>query len=234
MALGGLLTAMTCWGCSSGGGSGGTATTDGGAGSTTGQGGAGGSAGGSGGNSAGGNSAGGSSAGGADAGPCVPPAPGALAGSYLVTLSVSVQPKTPILFIGHLSTVADKGGTALSTTLQALDAKDRKTPVGNPIKVPLIPIASDGQFVPTSMHLQIDGRANAIQPGLNIDVTATMHGRMCGVADFYCGTVDGQVTKPAPLSLAGSTYTFDHIADPAKLPDPPLLDCAKDTAGPPP
>lgn len=169
---------------------------------------------------------------------CVPPAPGDLSGSYLFALSASLKPSLPVLFKADVSTIAATGGSgaALKLTVQALAYWDRKTAVGSPLDIPAIPIKPDGQLddsnpLPT---LTVSGDANPIIPTGTIVATATLHGQICGVQNFYCGTVSGNVTSPLSVSLAGSTYTLDKITDPNNYPDPPLINCAKDPAGPPP
>jgi hypothetical protein len=175
---------------------------------------------------------------GADGGGCVVPAPGALTGTYLFTLSAKLKPTLPVVFTADLSTVAASGGSgsALKLTLQALAYWDRKTPVGSPLDIPPITIEQNGQLDTSNPlpALTVSGDANEITPGGTIVATATLNGQICGVQDFYCGTVTGNVTQPIPIPLKGSTYTFDKITDPNNYPDPPPINCAMDPADPPP
>ncbi len=174
-----------------------------------------------------------------DAGSCMPPGPGDLDGQYLFALSAALNPKLPVLFLAHLKSVAYAGsgaaGVGLDMTLQSLDAKDRKTPVGAPLVIPTLGLGADGQIASTQLpDITVDGTANPIQVGLGIVASAALHGQFCGVQDFYCGTVSGNVTKPITIKLDGSTYTFEVITDPGSLPTPPLIDCARNPADPAP
>lgn len=182
---------------------------------------------------------GGTDGGGSEVTPCDPPAAGDLDAQYLFALSASANPKLPVLFLADLKSVAYSGTAGatvgLDMTLQSLDAKDRKTVVGAPITIPTLALFPDGQIDDKQLpDIAVDGQANPIQVGLNIVASAALHGQFCGVQDFYCGEVTGDVTKPIPIPLAGSTYTFELISDPNNLPDPPLINCAKDPADPPP
>lgn len=174
---------------------------------------------------------------GTDGGGCVVPGPGTLTGTYLFTLSAKLKPTLPVLFTADVSTVAATGGSgsALKLKLQALAYWDRKTAVGSAVDIPPITIEQDGQLDTSTPlpSLTIVGTANPILPGEPITATATLHGQICGVQDFYCGTVTGNVTSPIPTPLTGSTYTFNKITDPSNYPSP-LLDCAKSAADPAP
>lgn len=173
--------------------------------------------------------------GGMEVTPCDPPAPGDLDAEYLFAISASADPPHPILFTAQLKSVAYQGGSGLDVKLQALDAKDRKTPVGAPITIPTLKLNANGTLEAKPLpDIAVSGKANPIQVGLDIVASAQLNGQFCGVSDFYCGTVSGKVTKPITLDLAGSTYAFDLVSDPTKLPDPPLIDCKRDKAGPPP
>ena len=170
--------------------------------------------------------------------PCDPPKPGDIDAQYLYTLSAklgtALQP--PVIFLADVKTTSFQGGTGLKLTLHSLSATDRKTEVGTPLDIPVIAIGSDGVLDPTPMpKMTVTGEANALQPGHDIVASdVTLIGQMCGVQDFYCGTVTGNVTQPITLDLKGSPYTFQKV-DPSSLPpDPIYVNCAKDTAPPPP
>jgi len=168
--------------------------------------------------------------------PCDPPKPGDIDAQYLFALSAKIgtlQP--PVLFLADVKTVDFQGATGLKLTLHSLDASDRKTEVGTPLDIPEIAIGSDGVLASTALpEFTITGEANSIQLGQDIVATGvTLVGQMCGVQDFYCGTVTGSVTQPVKLILDGSPYTFESVPDPSKLPlDPISVNCAKDPAPP--
>src|SRR5206468_1735229 len=57
--------------------------------------------------------------------------PGAVAGQYLLAISVTLAPGKPILALTDVTTPALGGGTGLSLDAQPLAAADRRTPVGD-------------------------------------------------------------------------------------------------------
>lgn len=159
---------------------------------------------------------------------CVVPAQEDVQGDYLFALSARLLPQKPILGIGTLTISQGANGPELSFSLQPLDAKDKKTPVGTPIAGGPFPIQADGSFVADLGSIQVTGAANPIS-GSDLLTTATFTGgpgALCKPADFICGDVSGIVSKPLTnYDLApGSKFTFQRINDPNAWPQP-AIDC---------
>ena len=179
---------------------------------------------GSGGVAAGGT--GGSAAGGTGGAACAD-VQATLSADFLLVISASIQPKSPFLF--HVT--ATTAPAQMLWTLQALDAKDRTTPVGSPITLPPIAVASDGTFDDDLPSIDIVGAANPIS-GSDIAVEIqSFTGSMCSAGNFYCGDLGGNVTKPIPLDLTGSTWTLTRIN---AAQGPVVINCAQEPADPPP
>lgn len=163
-----------------------------------------------------------------EGGACVVPAQADVSGDYLFALSARLLPTKPILGIGTLTISQGANGPELSFSLQPLDAKDKKTPVGTPIVGGPYPIQADGSFVADLGSIQVTGAANPIS-GSDLLTTATFTGgpgALCKPADFICGDVSGIVTKPLTnYDLApGSKFTFQRITDPNAWPQA-AIDC---------
>ncbi len=138
--------------------------------------------------------------GGAEPG-CMPPAPGLVHGPALLALETSTLPGTAILFFGEVETPELDGATAVKYSYKALDATDRRTQVGDPLEVGPYAIGDDGHFDAPTANSTLPGIANAISLGIDITSQITLHGTICGISDFYCGTTTGTVTAP----FAGAT-----------------------------
>jgi hypothetical protein len=164
-----------------------------------------------------------------DASSCVPPAPGELTGQFVFALSAVIAPPTPIVFLAEVSSVDDPNGSALTLELQPLSAADRTTPVGSAISVGPHPIAPDGTYQAVLPPLVVTGEANPIT-GSEIAAEVTLDARICGVSDFYCGTVSGRVTSPLVIPLAESTFAMERVS--GALPAEPLIDCNRARAAP--
>jgi hypothetical protein len=158
---------------------------------------------------------------------CVPPAPNLVHGFALLALETASRPGSPILFFGEIETPELDGGTAVKYSYMALDTKDRHTEVGEPLFVGPYPIGDDGHFDAPTEKSTLPGEANAILPGVPITSQLTLHGTICGVSDFYCGTVTGQVFAP----LAGPTtgqFGLQLVPSLDELPSRPRYGCAED------
>jgi hypothetical protein len=80
-------------------------------------------------------------------------------------------------------------------------------------------------------NLDVTGAANPITGG-DISAAVVLTGNLCGDKRSFCGTVSGNVTKPLPLDLKGSTFTFTRVDSAASLPARPAIDCAGHLADP--
>lgn len=172
---------------------------------------------------------GGEGAGAADG--CKPPAPGVIHGLALLALETSALPGAAILFFGEIETPELDGATAVKYSYKALNATDRRTPVGEPLEVGPFPLADDGHFDAETSESTLPGNANAILPGVEITSVLTLHGTICGVSDFYCGTVTGDVSAP----IAGpTTGQFGLLLVPSidDIPARPRFGCSEKALAP--
>jgi hypothetical protein len=168
--------------------------------------------------------------GGTDGG-CRPPAPGVVHGPALLALHTSTTSSAAILFFGELETPVLGGATAVKYSYKALDASDRRSLVGDPLVVGPYAIADDGTFDAETDESTLPGEADAILPGVEITSQLTLHGTICGVSDFYCGTVTGTVTAPIMQDATGEfgLLLVNSIDD---IPTQPRFGCAEDALAP--
>ena len=162
---------------------------------------------------------------------CSPPEPGVVHGLALLALETSAQRGVAILFFGEVETPELDGKTAVKYSYKALDAHDRHTEVGDALEVGPIAIAEDGKFDGETANSTLPGSANAILPGIPITSQLTLHGTICGVSDFYCGTVTGTTTAP----VAGpTTGQFGLLLVPSidDIPARPRFGCAEKALAP--
>jgi hypothetical protein len=94
------------------------------------------------------------------------------------------------------------------------------------------PIASDGSFDAPTEESTLPGSANAILPGAPITSQLTLHGTICGVSEFYCGTVTGTVTSPI-RSEANGNFGLTLLGADEPIPARPRYGCAADALAPP-
>jgi len=155
---------------------------------------------------------------------------GAADGERLLTLSTPLSPSAPVLFAATLTT-ADGGGTFLfSLSLAPLAAADRETVVAPPFDSGPFQVAAGGSFAASLPPLSVPGEANPIS-GTELEVTgAVLSGTLCAPADFICGDLTGDLTKPVTMSLQGSTFTLERVV--GSYPEPPRINCDGDLADP--
>jgi len=162
---------------------------------------------------------------------CRPPPPGEVGGPALLALETSAKPGAAILFFGRLETPAQEGATAVRFEYRALDTFDRRTEVGEPLVVGPFVIGADGSFEAPTPESTLPGSANAILPGLPITSELTLHGSICGVSAFYCGTITGTVSAP----IAGPTngqFGLTLVTSLEELPARPRFGCSEDALAP--
>ena len=169
-------------------------------------------------------------AGGAD-GSCKPPAPGVVHGLALLALETSALPGAAILFFGQVETPELDGATAVKYSYKALDASDRRTPVGEPLEVGPFGLGDDGHFDAKTAESTLPGSANAILPGVEITSVLTLHGTICGVSDFYCGTVTGDVSAPIEGPTTGQ-FGLMLVPSIDDLPARPRFGCSEKALAP--
>jgi hypothetical protein len=164
---------------------------------------------------------------GADAAKCTV-GPSSVTGQYLLALSVTLAPTKPIVVLTDLSTpVFDGpgGGTGVLFEAQPLSATDRLTPVGQKLVLGPFPVDASGTFRATLSGLEVAGAANPVTGG-DIAANVVLTGSLCGDARSFCGTVTGNVERPLPLDLAGSTFTLTRVEPSTDPPRRPAIDCA--------
>jgi hypothetical protein len=157
--------------------------------------------------------------------------PGDVEGQYLFAISVTLAPTKPILALTDVTTPASGGGTAFAFDAQPLSAADRRTPVGQKVSLGPFQVDQNGAYRAEIPNLQVTGAANPVTGG-DITANAVLSGTLCGDVAFFCGTVSGNVTKPLPLDLEGSTFTFTRVDSPTNLPAQPAIDCKGTLADP--
>lgn len=210
--------ALTCVACSSGSGGGGF--TDGGLGGTGASGGSGAVGGGG---SGGGGATGGTGTGGSS---CSVVEGGLDLGTFRLALSINQAPEKPILYSTHLTSLVGPGGaTVLSLSATPLDSKDRVTPVGPPVNITTDGLTTNVFHIPPTT-VSVPAAANSVA-GVDIEANVELLGEFCGVTDFYCGSLDGQVTVPITVDLTGSTFVLEAITTPEIH-----IDCNKTVAAP--
>jgi hypothetical protein len=175
---------------------------------------------------------GGGGGGGGSMGGCTLPKPGAIDGDFFFSLSVPLNPETPVVFKTTVTTAAMGDGLSVTMKIQALKAADRKSPTGPVITLEPFEVGANGNFVANLPTLTVPGDADPFFPGTAIEATITLSGSLCKADDFVCGLVTGNVTKPAPGPLDGSTFGMVRITNPSSYPAA-LYDCARDEAPPP-
>jgi hypothetical protein len=168
------------------------------------------------------NVAGATGAGGEPA--CAPPAPDVVSGPALLALETSMSPGLAILFLGEIETPAIEGKTAVKFNYRALDSVDRKTRVGDSLQVGPYVIGEDGTFDAPTGRSTLPGSANPILHGVAITSDLTLHGTICGVDTFYCGTVTGEVFAPLAGPATGQ-FGLTLLGSDGELPPRPRLGC---------
>ncbi|HVW28046.1 MAG TPA: hypothetical protein VHC69_21935 [Polyangiaceae bacterium] len=158
--------------------------------------------------------------------------PDEITGPYLLAISASIAPGTPILALLDVSTPATQDGAALAFVAQPLAASDRRTKVGEPLSLGPFPIDGDGAFHADITGLSVSGDANPVTPGAPIEADLELTGNLCAKTRLYCGNVSGQIIRPLKLSLDGSTFTLTPIPPGSSLPEQPTIDCRGTLADP--
>lgn len=166
-------------------------------------------------------------------GSCTLPQASDVTGRYLLALSPGFSSKSAILFFADFS--AEPSSTEqlrVGLELVAISAADRHTAVGGSV-VKKDSTLGAGSFDLDLGRVDISGLADPFIPNAAISGTLVLSGRLCATTDtdaasteleILCGTASGNVTAPAALDLAGSTWAAVRIPDSSALPEP-VLDC---------
>jgi hypothetical protein len=166
-----------------------------------------------------------------DGGPCSPPDPNVVAGPALLALDSNFIPGKPVLFLGTIDTPAVDGTTAVHFVYQALDADDRSTLVGPRLAVGPFPL-QDGVLTAPIPESTLDGRANPQFYGSPVTSEMTLTGRICGVHQFYCGTLAGDVSGLISGPLTGH-FGITLLDGPSAVPARPRFGCEAAEIGDP-
>jgi hypothetical protein len=166
-----------------------------------------------------------------DAGPTGPDAPPLqtlpdITGTFLVGLYIKAT-DTHVELLGTTGLTQAMGTTPakFEAHLHFLKLSDR-TPIASPnVDITNVTVSSAGEFTATIPTLPIPRAANPLgfdATAENVVMTAMIQNK-----DRFCGTVTGNVTKPQPVDLAGSTLAGIRVPDGAQgaaLP-PAQLNC---------
>ena len=156
--------------------------------------------------------------------------PADISGDFLLAVSTTVDRSKPLQFIATNTLEMNMDGTqALGVCLQPLTLAQGKVtvprqPIGEPLCFTGLPIV-DTQFTIDAGTVMVTGMANPIT-GANIVASLKMSGTVES-ADFFCGTVTGEVIEPPIGSIEGSTFAAVRLADKNMLPLDVVINCAK-------
>jgi hypothetical protein len=158
---------------------------------------------------------------------CSPPAPGSVEGPALLAIETDALPEAAVLFFGELSTPELDGRTAVMYRYRALDATDRRTELGDELSVGPYAIEPDGSFEAPTPEATLPGAANPILPGVPITSQLTLHGSICEVSSFYCGSVSGRVSSPVQGPARGQ-FGLTLLDTGTEVPARPRFGCSED------
>ncbi len=156
-------------------------------------------------------------------------APPDISGDFLLAVSTVVDKSKPLQFVATNTVTVDGDKRLLSSCLQPLTLMQGKVttprqPIGEPLCFMDLPIV-DGTFTIDAGTVMVTGMANPIT-GADI-VASLLMAATVQDADFYCGTVTGEVMEPPIGSIAGSTFAAVRLADKTVLPTDVTINCAK-------
>ena len=154
--------------------------------------------------------------------------PGQADGKYLIVLSPTQGPESPILFAGEVITPQLGDGVGIGMSITPLNRMDRVTPIGEAQTFEPTPIGESGKFTYELSALVVPKDANTVAPVL-VEANITLTGFVCGDASFSCGDVAGSVYKPSMVPLDGSTFTFMRANEDGTFPDP-VINCEETPA----
>lgn len=153
-----------------------------------------------------------------------------ISGDFLLAVSTVVDKSKPLQFIATNTVTTDMEGTqTLAVCLQPLTLTQGKVtvprePIGEPLCFMDLPLTA-GAFTIDAGTVMVTGMANPIT-GADIVASLIMAGTVQD-ADFYCGTVTGEVFEPPIGSIDGSTFAAVRLADKTVLPTDVVINCAK-------
>ncbi len=155
-----------------------------------------------------------------------------ISGDFLLAVSTVVDPVKPLQFIATNTVTMDAdGGQVLDVCLQPLTLMQGKVtvprePIGEPLCFKGVVIVYGG-FVIDAGTVAVTGMANPITQS-DIVASLVMTGKVED-ADFYCGTVNGEVMEPPLGSIEGSNFAAVRLADKTMLPTDVTYNCDRAT-----
>lgn len=141
------------------------------------------------------------------AGECTSPLD--LSGDYLLSVSLSASPGTPVLFRAEFT--VDLGAQTITASITAAKSADRSD--SGETYTTSSPLAADGSYSLDFGRILVPGDANFL--GSDVEADIVFEG-CTSTTDFTCGAVSGDVVSP-PVSLAGSTYGVDLLVNPEDI-----------------
>jgi hypothetical protein len=144
--------------------------------------------------------------------------------TYLLAVSPSLSPQTPLQFRAVVTAKGDElflGAQPLS--LDVGSTTEPREVLPEPMIVLMTDLGPDGSFVLEFGEQQIPGQANPIT-GSDIVATMELTGSFTDPT-FACGTADGEVFAPIQASLLGSTFAMHRLEDPNTFPEEFLWAC---------
>lgn len=166
-------------------------------------------------------------------GTCAPPPPGTIQGLALLAVENSLGPGLPVLFFGELRTPELAGKTHVVFDYRPLDARDRVTGLGDPLQVGPFAIEPDGAFIAAMPKQTLPGEANPILPGVPVTSELELRASICGVSEFYCGTVGGRTESPIRGDVVGQFGLTILPAGETLPPARPRFGCDSEDIAPP-
>jgi len=165
------------------------------------------------------------------------PEPEQLSGQFLLSVSTTLGPDQPFLYLLDVSTERTGSSYEITMSAQPLSASDRKTPVGDASEPQTFTVEAGGCFESPPTVFTVPGPANPILP-----VQATSELSFAGsvanavrqqdgdqLVTFWCGKVNGRSLTPLPMNVDGSTFAATRVEDPDNLPAV-VINCAMDPA----
>ena len=127
-----------------------------------------------------------------------------ITGEFLFAMEPAPDPGKYIMMLGTVVLTVGLGEASLTFTIVPLDLEDRSL-AGDPMTVEptVIPVSATGEFE-IGVSGILPGNSNPVS-GTELEAVMTANSRIVD-ADFWCGTVDGDVVAPITLSLDGSTF----------------------------
>lgn len=138
-----------------------------------------------------------------------------ITGEHLLAVSIAISPDTPLQYVATIVQTPDGDGALLDVELQPLtldvgSTTDPRLPFGPPIVIDDVAVAADGTFSIQIPVLDVAGETNPITGGDATAQNVVLDGTIMA-DDFWCGSMDGDLTAPLMTPLTGSTFAGTAI-----------------------